>query len=80
MTVFSLATLSETVNVMSWLPLSPSKSAQSQIEISGRGSLSRIVPRPCGSAIVALLGLVRLTNSVSSNSSRVSPQIGMMTG
>src|SRR5215212_359944 len=42
-------------------------------------SSSTIVPTPCGSAIVAFVGLERLTQNVSSSSSMASPQIMTLT-
>ncbi len=54
------------------VPVSPSVTLTSSIEMSGMSSL-RMVPTPCASAIVALAGLLRLMKNVSSSSMVSSP-------
>ena len=60
-------------------PLSPSVTVTSSIESEGCGSSSLIVPRPCPSAIVALIALARFNVYVSFDSSRRSPLTSTVT-
>ena len=55
------------------VPLLPSATLTSLMEIEGCGSLSVMVPSPCGSTIDAFAGFVRLTKKISFVSSSVSP-------
>jgi len=79
LTAKPLATDSETVKVQPTWPPVPSGIAQSETETAGGGSLSTIVPTPCPSATVALVGDERLTKKFSVGSSARSPVTGTTT-
>ena len=79
-TVRPLAVLRLTVKVAVTVPVLPSVTVTSLIESVGSGSSSVMVPTPWPSAIVALIGLVRLTKKVSLASSSRSPLTRTVTG
>ncbi len=63
----------ETVNVATVVPASPSASDTSLTETAGGTSSLVMVPTPCASAIVALVGALRSTVKVSGASNFASP-------
>ena len=83
-TGFGSAPNSVSVKVAGVVPALPSVTDTSLTVIVGSTgggveSSLRIVPWPCPSAIVALVGPLRLTKNVSSGSTAVSPTTGTLT-
>jgi hypothetical protein len=78
-TCLPLAASNVAVKLRVAVPVSPSATEPPVIEIAGAGSSSTIVPTPCPSPIVALVGLLRSTENVSSSSSVSSPRTGTST-
>ena len=72
-TCWPLAALNLTVNVRFVEPLSPSVTLGESIDSVGRSSSSVIVPVPLTVEIVAFAALLRVTTTVSFDSSSVSP-------
>ena len=68
-----LAALSVTEKLMATVPLSPSVTLAEPIETVGNASSSVIVPVPVPVKMVALVGLLNFTATVSFGSSKVSP-------
>ncbi len=75
---------SATVKVAVDVPLSPSaifgRSLIDSVGVGGAASSLVIVPRPCASEMVALVGLVRLTKKDSVGSNVASPLTKTVTG
>ena len=78
-TVWPLAVDRRTVKTAFAPPLFPSVRVTSSIDRLGNGSSLLMVPTPCASAKVALVGLDRLTKKDSSASLSVSPAISTVT-
>jgi hypothetical protein len=78
-TVWPLAAESVAVKTALVVAMLPSGTVTSSIETLGAASSSLIVPTPSPSAMVALIGAVRLTVKVSSASESVSPTTSTVT-
>ena len=78
-TVLALVADSVRVTIAFVVPVFPSFSDRSAIEMEGNAASSlTIVTTACASAMVALTGDVRLTKNVSFDSAVVSPLTGML--